>query len=86
MPDLPKDDVTWIHTLSLNPVDPIEKALQHTLFTQAFGLWARMLRSFSQDINSFLTFFLNQQILCPNCGKCNWTEIRNFNLMFSTKQ
>lgn len=26
----------------------------------------------------------DNKILCPNCGKSNWTEARNFNMMFST--
>ncbi|MGE5196846.1 MAG: glycine--tRNA ligase, partial [Anaerolineae bacterium] len=26
----------------------------------------------------------HQHIPCPKCGKSNWTEARNFNLMFST--
>lgn len=26
------------------------------------------------------------QIPCPSCGKCNFTEIRDFNLMFQTKR
>jgi len=26
------------------------------------------------------------QIKCPNCGKCDWTNIRTFNLMFATSR
>ncbi|MFA6406554.1 MAG: glycine--tRNA ligase, partial [Patescibacteria group bacterium] len=28
---------------------------------------------------------LDEKIKCPNCGKQNWTEVRNFNLMFKTQ-
>ena len=31
-------------------------------------------------------YIAEHQIKCPNCGKCDWTEIKNFNLMFSTKR
>lgn len=27
-----------------------------------------------------------EKIVCPACGKCDWTEPRNFNLMFETHQ
>ena len=32
------------------------------------------------------TYIAEHQIKCPNCGKCDWTAIKNFNLMFSTKR
>ena len=31
-------------------------------------------------------YILEHNIKCPNCGKCDFTEIKNFNLMFSTKR
>ena len=31
-------------------------------------------------------YIAEHQIKCPNCGKCDWTDIKNFNLMFSTKR
>lgn len=31
-------------------------------------------------------FIKEHQIPCPSCGKCNFTEIRDFNLMFQTKR
>ena len=31
-------------------------------------------------------YIMEHQIKCPNCGKCDFTEIKNFNLMFSTKR
>lgn len=29
-------------------------------------------------------FIIDNHVKCPNCGKCNFTSIRNFNLMFKT--
>jgi len=29
-------------------------------------------------------YIYNNKVACPKCGKCDWTNIRNFNLMFST--
>ena len=35
--------------------------------------------------NQALEDYINQhQLVCPNCGKFNWTPIRQFNLMFET--
>ena len=31
-------------------------------------------------------FIKENNIVCPNCGKCNFTEVRKFNLMFKTYQ
>lgn len=31
-------------------------------------------------------YIVEKQIKCPVCGKCDFTEIKNFNLMFSTKR
>ena len=31
-------------------------------------------------------YIKEKQIKCPNCGKCNFTDIRKFNLMFKTFQ
>jgi glycyl-tRNA synthetase len=28
---------------------------------------------------------LDEQVKCPNCGKQNWTDVRNFNMMFKTQ-
>lgn len=28
---------------------------------------------------------LDEKIKCPNCGQQNWTEVRNFNMMFKTQ-
>ncbi len=31
-------------------------------------------------------YIVEKQIKCPNCGMCDFTEIKNFNLMFQTKR
>lgn len=31
-------------------------------------------------------YVMEKEIKCPDCGKCDWTEIKNFNLMFTTKR
>ncbi len=31
-------------------------------------------------------YIQKHQIKCPNCGKCDWTNIRTFNLMFQTSR
>jgi glycyl-tRNA synthetase len=28
---------------------------------------------------------LDEQVKCPNCGKKNWSDVRNFNMMFKTQ-
>lgn len=33
-----------------------------------------------------VTFIKEKQVPCPNCGACNYTDIRNFNLMFKTNR
>ena len=33
-----------------------------------------------------VTYIREKQIPCPNCGKCDFTDIRQFNLMFKTFQ
>ena len=40
--------------------------------------------AFSQD--EMAAFVSEHQIACPSCGKHNWTDIRQFNLMFKTFQ
>lgn len=32
-----------------------------------------------------MTNVIREKIKCPNCGKKNWTEARNFNMMFKTE-
>ena len=31
-------------------------------------------------------YIAEHRVCCPKCGKCDWTSIRNFNLMFSTSR
>ena len=31
-------------------------------------------------------YIAEHKVACPHCGKCDWTNIRNFNLMFSTSR
>lgn len=37
------------------------------------------------EIEKMTEILKTEKILCPNCGKQDWTEIRNFNMMFATK-
>ena len=37
----------------------------------------------NEEMENYIT---THQVACPKCGKCNWTNIRNFNLMFSTSR
>ena len=36
------------------------------------------------DINALAEFIKNNQIKCPQCGKSNFTDVRQFNMMFKT--
>ena len=38
------------------------------------------------DKATLLQIIKDKKIKCPNCGKAEWTDIRNFNLMFKTSQ
>ena len=33
-----------------------------------------------------IKYIKENQVPCPNCGKCNFTEVREFNLMFATQR
>jgi glycyl-tRNA synthetase len=35
-------------------------------------------------IGTFVEFYLRNRVNCPNCGKNNWTNLKQFNLMFKT--
>ncbi len=37
------------------------------------------------EIEKMTEVLSTEKILCPNCGKQDWTEIRTFNLMFATQ-
>ncbi len=38
------------------------------------------------DNDKLYQYVVDHHITCPNCGKCDFTEIRKFNLMFQTHQ
>ena len=33
----------------------------------------------------YVRLFVDEKIVCPISGTCNWTEVRQFNLMFATE-
>ncbi|MCL1938489.1 MAG: glycine--tRNA ligase [Candidatus Azobacteroides sp.] len=37
------------------------------------------------DLNELRQIILDYEIVCPISGTCNWTEVRQFNLMFATE-
>ena len=39
----------------------------------------------ANDLNEYRQIILDCKIVCPISGTCNWTEVRQFNLMFSTQ-
>ena len=40
----------------------------------------------SMSKEEMYSYIVEKQIKCPTCGKCDFTEIKNFNLMFATKR
>ena len=49
-------------------------------------LQARMEEALSDsDLEKIRQIILDEKIVCPVSGTCNWTEVRQFNLMFSTE-
>jgi glycyl-tRNA synthetase len=53
----------------------------------------KLIEDFDSSINAdgwskdqMMTFITDNNIVCPNCGKLNYSEIRQFNLMFKTSQ
>jgi glycyl-tRNA synthetase len=48
----------------------------HTRFTKALN---------GTDLNELRQIIIDQEIVCPVSGTRNWTEVRQFNLMFSTE-
>ena len=48
---------------------------------------SKQLNSFleKEDLKSLKELIENLQITCPISGTKNWTDVRQFNLMFSTK-
>ncbi len=39
----------------------------------------------NNDLNEVRQIILDEKIVCPISGTCNWTEVRQFNLMFATE-
>lgn len=53
----------------------------------------KLIESFTDEINpdtlndkELYDYIVDHKIPCPNCGKVNYTQIREFNLMFETKR
>ena len=49
----------------------------HERYTQAMNA--------GPDLNELRQIILDEEIVCPISGTKNWTEVRQFNLMFSTE-
>lgn len=39
----------------------------------------------AEDLNAVRELIISEEIICPVSGTANWTEVRQFNLMFSTQ-
>ncbi|MDR0544050.1 MAG: glycine--tRNA ligase [Odoribacteraceae bacterium] len=39
----------------------------------------------ANDLAELRQIIIDNKIACPLCGTCNWTEVRQFNLMFATE-
>ena len=37
------------------------------------------------DLEAMSKILIDEKVKCPECGKSNWTEARNFNMMFKTE-
>ena len=49
-------------------------------------LRSRMAKALNDnDLNELRQIIIDNKIVCPISGTCNWTEVRQFNLMFSTE-
>ena len=49
-------------------------------------LTARMAKALNDnDLREVRQIIIDNKIVCPISGTCNWTEVRQFNLMFSTE-
>ena len=42
-------------------------------------------RNLEGDLKAMSDILKDEKVKCPNCGKSNWTEARNFNMMFKTE-
>lgn len=69
-----------IESAETNPDNPNEEEL-NVFFKKTYGD-----KFLETDKNALIHEYMMGHITCPNCGKKDWTEIRNFNLMFKTFQ
>ncbi len=60
-----------------------DKVIEDWCQANSFAL-PKPIDAFSQE--EMAAFVAEHQIPCPSCGKHNWTDIRQFNLMFKTFQ
>lgn len=58
----------------------VETYLDTTRDTEVPANWAGD-KTPSEDLHAYV---VTKKIKCPECGACDWTEIRRFNLMFKT--
>lgn len=87
--DPKKEEVMHIHEISKWESVEMEEQFHSTCssFNPALWMWARWILNLSKDLNQFLFHFMMfEKVPCPECWKVDWTEIRNFNLMFKTFQ
>ena len=50
------------------------------------ALTARMSKALNDnDLEEIRQIIVDEEIVCPISGTCNWTEVRQFNLMFATE-
>ena len=54
--------------------------------SQINNLKDRLNKALNEDnLNELKQIILDNNILCPISGSCNWTDVKQFNLMFNTK-
>ena len=64
-------------------IDELEKAGQQDQADQLQQQMDQLLAA--SDFDGLKTLIENNKIVCSVSGTCNWTEVRQFNLMFSTE-
>jgi len=58
----------------------------HKLLSQYEKIKERYLKAIEkEDLNELRQIIVDNNIVCPISGTCNWTEVRKFNLMFQTQ-
>ena len=54
--------------------------------SQINNLKDRLNKALNEDnLTELKQIILDNNILCPISGSCNWTDVKQFNLMFNTK-